>query len=81
MKNQQDQGLFFDPEANSTKTEWIRNPMSFSEENKERILRIDYTHRDGPKDDDPDGSVNESRNLATVATAPSTDPPDENIDK
>jgi len=79
------EGTILDLEVRSTETEWIRNSMSFSEENRKRILEIDYDHRDGDPDDKFDepplvDTVNERRNLKTVATAASTDPPDENID-
>jgi hypothetical protein len=52
---------------------------SFSSENKDRILNLDYDYKDADEDDpysrrndDPDGSVNEARNLTSVATAAST---------
>jgi len=67
----------------------------FSSENKDRILRLDYDYKDaddplndlrdnneGPSDDTLTGSntLNEPRNIGTVSTAASTEPPDENVD-
>ena len=58
--------------------EWIINSMSYSRENEHRIINIDYDFKDDEDIENPLGSTNEARNLATVATAASTDPPPEN---
>jgi hypothetical protein len=57
----------------------------YSEENKKRILDIGYDYKDATKPlnnkrgESPDGSINEKRNLDSVATAASTNPPPENV--
>ncbi|MDZ7688608.1 MAG: lamin tail domain-containing protein [Halobacteriales archaeon] len=64
----------------------------FSSENKDRILYLDYDYKDAddPLDDLRDNdegpfdstlsTLNEPRNIGTVSTAASTEPPDENVD-
>jgi len=52
---------------------------------RDRILNLDYDwidaeDPDNKQDENPEGSINEARNIAIVATAASTDPPDENVD-
>ncbi len=51
----------------------------YSSENKNRILNLDYDHKD-LNEDDQDNIDNRDRNLSSVATAASTEPPPENID-
>lgn len=61
----------------------------FSSENKDRILSLDYDYKDADEplddlrdnDEGPfDSTLNEPRNIGTVSTAASTEPPDENVD-
>jgi len=58
----------------------------YSEPSKYRMLNIDYDFKDAEdpidnkQDQEPEGSINEARNIKGVATAASTDPPDENVD-
>jgi hypothetical protein len=63
------------------------NSMRFSDDNEFRILNLNYDFKDGEeplvnKRDEPPlfGTVNEPRNISSVATAASTDPPPENVD-
>jgi hypothetical protein len=64
--------------------EWILNSKFYSEPNKDRILNLYYDQKDADnpldknKDEDPDGSINEARNLGTVAKAASTETPENN---
>jgi hypothetical protein len=59
----------------------IINSMNFVDENEFRILNLDYDYMDeGGPDEGPFDSVNRQRNLASVATAASIDPPSDNID-
>jgi hypothetical protein len=54
----------------------------YAEPNKNRILNLDYDYKDGTpdtkEDEPPQGSINRARNLTSVATATSTDPPSGN---
>lgn len=73
----------------------IANSMNFVDENEFRIRELDYDYMDaddplsdprdndeGPSDDTLSGpnTLNEPRNISTVSTAASTEPPDENVD-
>jgi len=57
-------------------TETILDSYSFSEANRERILNLNYDHRDGDgeKSFEPPDGENPVRNLTTVATAATGEP-------
>jgi len=58
----------------------IANSMNFADENEFRILNLDYDYMDDEFAQDPPESTNEARNIISVATAASTNPPDDNVD-
>jgi len=80
-------GTIFGPnEVDLPEAQLILNAEFYSEDNKHRILNLDYDYMDAedPIDikegENPADSINRDRNLTSVATAASIHPPNENVD-